>query len=281
MPAFHGYLLGAVGPRPIALASTMDERGRPNLSPFSYFNVFGSNPPVLIFSPARRVRDNTSKHTLENILKTMEVVINIVSYSMVHQVSLASTEYAEGENEFLKAGLGMVKSDLVAPFRVAESPVQFECKVSRVEALGPDGGAGNLVIAEVVKVHIRKSVLDKDGQIDPMKIDQVARMGGDWYCRANMGLFEVPKPLKRLGIGVDQIPKHLLHGQLLSGNELGKLGNVERLPTEEEIQDFISSSREVRAVISADDETLRYKKAQELLSNNEVLSAWKVLLAKS
>lgn len=281
MPALHSYLLGAVGPRPIALASTMDEGGRPNLSPFSFFNVFSAHPPVLIFSPARRVRDNTNKHTLENILKTMEVVINIVSYSMVQQVSLASTEYAEGENEFLKAGLGMVASDLVAPYRVAESPVQFECKVSRVEPLGTGGGAGNLVISEVVKLHLQKNILDEHGQIDPGKIDQVARMGGNWYCRANKGLFEVPKPLQGLGIGVDQIPKHLLRSSHLSGNDLGKLGNVQRLPTEEEIEEFISSNRELRDVISANDETLRFKKAQELLSINEVLSAWKVLLAKS
>src|SRR5690606_5103355 len=175
----HGILLGAVGPRPIAFASTLDEGGRPNLSPFSFFNVFGSNPPILIFSPARRVRDNTTKHTLENVLDINEVVINVVVYSMVQQVSLASRKYAQGVNEFVNAGFTMLKSDLVKPFRVAESPVQFECRVLKVEPLGKEGGAGNLVFSEVVKIHIDPNILDEDGSIDQVKIDQVARMGGN------------------------------------------------------------------------------------------------------
>jgi len=276
----HACLLGAVGPRPIAFASTMDENGRPNLSPFSFFNVFGTNPPILIFSPARRVRDNSTKHTLNNVLKTKEVVINIVDYAMVQQVSLASTEYDEGVNEFVKAGLGMQESDLVKPYRVAESPVQFECRVTKVEALGEGGGAGNLVFSEVLKIHLKKHILNKDGSIAPEKIDQVARMGGNWYCRAKAGLFEVPKPLNTRGIGVDRIPAELRQSKLLNGNDLGKLGNVAELPSREEIGEFVSANDEISEIISHSDEAGRFRKAKEYLSNNEVLSAWKVLLAK-
>ncbi len=276
IPELHGYLLGAVGPRPIAFASTLDEKGRPNLSPFSFFNVFSANPPILIFSPARRVRDNTTKHTLENVLKTKEVVINIVNYDMVRQMSLASTEYAEGENEFTKAGLTMLKSDIVAPFRVAESPVQFECKVIKVEALGKDGGAGNLIFSEVVKLHIDTSVLNEKGNIDQYKIDQVARMGGNWYSRANKGMFEVPKPLSTLGIGVDNIPEHIRSSRVLTGNDLGMLGNIEKIPVQEEVDGFMASNPEV----CAESEESIHKRAQEYLRNNEVSSAWKILLAK-
>ncbi len=275
----HGYLLGAVGPRPIAFASTVDENGRPNLSPFSFFNVFSANPPIMIFSPARRVRDNTTKHTLENVLKTKEVVINIVNYDMVQQMSLSSTEYVEGENEFIKAGLTMLKSDLVTPFRVAESPVQFECKVIKVEALGKEGGAGNLIFSEVVKIHVDESILDASGTIDQHKIDQVARMGGNWYSRANMGLFEVPKPLSSLGIGIDNIPEEIRHSSILTGNDLGMLGNVEHLPSKEEVKEFIASNVAIRSILSGDNKEQLHKKAQEFLHNNEVHSAWKVLLA--
>ena len=278
--AFHGYLLGAVGPRPIAFASTLDAQGRPNLSPFSFFNVFSANPPVLVFSPARRVRDNSTKHTLNNVLATREVVINVVDYSIVQQASLASTEYAEGENEIIKAGLTMEPSDLVKPFRVAESPVQFECKVVKVEALGQEGGAGNLVFAEIVKMHIKQHILDMEGRIDPAKIDQVARMGGNWYCRAKEGLFEVPKPLNSRGIGIDNIPEHIRHSKLLTGNDLGKLGNVEKIPEPDEMADFIAANGEIEAVIRAGDDARRYKMAQEYLSNDEVMPAWMVLLAK-
>ncbi len=280
-PKLHAYLLGAVGPRPIAFASTVDEEGTPNLSPFSFFNVFSANPPIMIFSPARRVRNNTTKHTLENVLKTKEVVINIVDYPMVQQMSLASTEYPEGENEFVKAGLSMVPSDLVKPYRVGESPVQFECRVTKVEPLGKEGGAGNLVFSEVVKIHVRKDILDENGIIDQAKIDQVARMGGNWYSRAKSGMFEVPKPLSTLGIGVDRIPEHIRTNTRLTGNDLGMLGNVEQLPEEAEIHSFIAANKELRTVISANDEDRRYEMAQEYLENDDVLSAWKVLLANT
>lgn len=276
---FHGYLLGAVGPRPIAFASTIDESGRPNLSPFSFFNVFSTNPPILIFSPSRRVRDNTTKHTLENVLKIKEVVINIVSFDMVQQMSLSSTEYAEGVNEFKKAGFTMLKSDLVKPFRVGESPVQFECKVTKIEALGSEGGAGNLIFSEVVKLHINAAVLDENENIDPFKIDQVARMGGNWYSRANLGMFEVPKPLSSTGIGVDAIPDHIRSSDILTGNDLGMLGNVEEIPSKEEVAIFIKGNIELRTIISGGERFALEVKAKEYLSRNDVLSAWKVLLA--
>jgi flavin reductase (DIM6/NTAB) family NADH-FMN oxidoreductase RutF len=275
----HGYLLGAVGPRPIAFASTVDEKGRPNLSPFSFFNVFGSNPPILIFSPARRVRDNTTKHTLENVIKTKEVVINTVNFDMVQQMSLSSTEYAEGENEFVKAGFTMLASDIVKPFRVAESPVQMECKVLKVEPMGDKGGAGNLIFSEVVKMHLDEALLDASGNIDQYKIDQVARMGGNWYTRAKMGMFEVPKPLSSLGMGVDAIPEDIRTSPFLTGNDLGMLGNVQQLPTEEEIKGFVASNLEVGIVVGSGNRENLHLKAKEYLINNEVLSAWKVLLA--
>ncbi len=276
----QGYLQTAVAPRPIAFASTLDEGGNPNLSPFSFFNVFSSNPPILVFSPARRVRDNTVKHTLLNVENNAEVVINIVNYAMVQQVSLSSTEYADGVNEFEKAGFTMISSDIVKPFRVAEAPVQFECKVQQIIAMGDQGGAGNLVICEVVKVHVSKDVLDADGKIDQHKIDVVARLGGNWYSRANAGLFEVAKPLTTLGIGVDQIPMEIRNSEILDGNDLGKLGNIEVLPTQEEINIFVTQSFKVKGVLSADDIKQKHQKAKDYLNNNDVLSAWKVLLAK-
>ncbi len=275
----HGYLLGTIGPRPIALASTMDSQGRPNLSPFSFFNVFSANPPILIFSPSRRVRDNTTKHTLQNVLNTKEVVINVVNYAIVQQTSLSSTEYGEGENEFIKAGLTMLKSDKVKPFRVAESPVQFECKVIKVEPLGKEGGAGNLVFSEVVKIHVHKSILGNNGGIDQHKIDLVSRMGGNWYSRANMGLFEVPKPLSSLGIGIDQIPERIRLSTILTGNDLGMLGNVEEIPTQNEVADFVNSNLEIRSIVSANETKKLHLKAQEYLQKKDVLSAWKVLLS--
>lgn len=279
-PKLHGYLLGAIGPRPIAFASTIDELGRPNLSPFSFFNVFSANPPILIFSPARRVRNNTTKHTLENVLATKEVVINIVNYDIVQQMSLSSTEYGEGENEFTKAGLTMLKSDVVKPFRVAESPVQFECKVTKVEALGDEGGAGNLIFSEVVKIHVHESILDENGSIDQYKIDQVARMGGNWYSRANSGMFEVPKPLSSLGIGVDEIPERIRLSSVLTGNDLGMLGNVEQIPSKEEVADYLTSHIEIQTIVSSGKRQELELKAQEYLNNKNVLAAWKVLLAE-
>lgn len=275
----QGYLQGAVAPRPIALASTLDKEGNPNLSPFSFFNVFSSNPPILIFSPARRVRNNTIKHTLINVQDTREVVISVVNYDMVQQVSLASTEYGDGVNEFIKSGLTPVESDVVKPFRVAESPVQFECKVNDIIHLGDGGGAGNLVICEVVKIHINEAVLDENGAIDQHKIDLVSRMGGNWYSRANMGMFEVPKPLVTLGIGVDNIPDFIKESGFFSGNDLGMLGNIEALPTKEEITTFVNNSFEVKAILSADDIEKVYQKAKEYLSKEQVLDAWKLLLA--
>jgi len=276
----HGYLQSAVAPRPIAFASTVDANGKPNLSPFSFFNVFSANPPILVFSPARRVRDNSVKHTLLNVEATKEVVINVVNYDIVQQASLSSTEYGEGVNEFLKSGLTAVASDLVKPYRVAESPVQFECKVNEIISLGENGGAGNLVICEVVKIHISEKVLDENGLIDQHKIDLVSRLGGNWYSRANAGLFEVPKPLTTLGIGVDAIPDFVKKSVVFNGNDLGILGNVEALPSPEEIDIFVQQNFAVKGVLSADDVLKKHQKVKEYLDNNDVVSAWKMLLAK-
>ncbi|MBC9797562.1 flavin reductase family protein [Sinomicrobium weinanense] len=277
---FHGLLLGAVAPRPIAFASTVDAEGKPNLSPFSFFNTFSSNPPVMIFSPNRRVRDNTSKHTLENARITKEVVINVVNYDIVQQASLSSTEYPEGVNEFIKAGLTMLPSDIVKPFRVAESPVQFECKIKEIIELGTEGGSGNLIICEVLKMHINEDVLDDEGRIDHYKIDLVARAGGNFYSRARDGFFEIPKPTTTLGIGVDQIPEHIRRSKVLTGNDLGMLGNVEKLPSEEEIEAFVQDSVEIRGILSSDDNDRIHRKAQDYLRKDEVYTAWKILLAE-
>lgn len=276
----QSYLQGAIGPRPIAFASTMDKEGNPNLSPFSFFNVFSANPPILVFSPSRRVRDNTTKHTLQNCEITREVVINVVNYAIVQQASLSSTEYPEGTNEFLKSGLTMLPSDVISPFRVAESPVQFECKVNDIISLGTEGGAGNLIICEVVRIHVSEAILDENQNIDQHKIDLVARMGGNWYSRANKGLFEVPKPLTTLGIGVDSIPKFVIESPVFDGNDLGMLGNVETLPTTEEIDIFVQENIPVKGVLSSDDELKIHHKAKEYLEKQDALSAWKVLLAK-
>lgn len=232
-PKLQGLLQGAVAPRPVAFVSTIDAEGKVNLSPFSFFNLFSANPPILVFSPARRVRDNTTKHSLENVLEVPECTINIVSYDMVYQMSLASTEYEKGVNEFTKAGFGEQASELVRPPRVAGAPVQFECKVVEVKALGTAGGAGNLVICEVLRMHIRENILNEAGSIDPLQIDQVARLGGDWYSRASAGLFEVEKPLVTKGIGVDALPESVRLSNILTGNDLGRLGNIEKLPTAE------------------------------------------------
>ena len=276
----QGYLQGSVGPRPIAFASTVDKDGNPNLSPFSFFNVFSTNPPILIFSPSRRVRDNTVKHTLLNAEATREVVINVVNFDIVQQASLSSTEYADGVNEFLKSGLTQIKSDIVKPYRVAESPVQFECKINEIISLGSEGGAGNLIICEVVKMHIREEILDENGAIDQHKIDLVSRMGGNWYSRANKGLFEVPKPLTTLGIGVDMIPDFIKESTVFDGNDLGMLGNVESLPTNEEIDIFVKENFSVKGVLSSADEENVHQKAKEYLESQDAISAWKVLLAK-
>ena len=275
----HGYLLSAVSPRPIAFASTVDGVGNVNLSPFSFFNVFSANPPILVFSPARRVRDNTTKHTLENILITKEVVINIVNYDMVQQMSLSSTEYPDGVNEFIKSGLTEVASDIVKPPRVKEAPVQFECKVNDVIALGNQGGAGNLVIAEVVKLHIKETVLDTDGKIDANKIDAVARMGGNWYNRSREGMFEVIKPIKTRGIGVDALPKSIKNSKILSGNDLGVLGNSEKIPTPSEVKEYLNLEAEKSVDIQTSNKDNIQKQAQNMLQKGNVLEAFKLLLA--
>uniref|UniRef100_UPI0040484D33 flavin reductase family protein n=1 Tax=Mariniflexile sp. TaxID=1979402 RepID=UPI0040484D33 len=275
----HSYLLSAVAPRPIAFASTVDADGHVNLSPFSFFNVFSANPPILVFSPSRRVKDNTVKHTLKNILATKEVVINMVSFDMVHQASLSSTEYPEGVNEFEKAGLSMLKSDMVKPFRVAESPVQFECKVNNVIGLGTEGGAGNLIICEIVKFHIDEDVLDEDGSINQVKLDLVARAGGSFYSRAKKGFFEIPKPLSTLGIGVDNFPEDVRNSMVLTGNDLGMLGNVETLPTEAEVDAFIKDISDRYPKIKTATHRQKHKLARNYLSFGDVESAWKILLS--
>ncbi|AYN06270.1 flavin reductase family protein [Flavobacterium sp. 140616W15] len=276
----QGYLQSAVGPRPIAFASTIDKDGKPNLSPFSFFNVFSANPPILVFSPSRRVRDNSIKHTLINAEATREVVINVVNYDIVQQTSLASTEYADGVNEFIKSGLTQIPSDIVKPYRVKESPVQFECKVTQIIPLGTEGGAGNLILCEVVKIHIHEEILDENGAIDQHKIDLVSRLGSNWYSRSNQGLFEVEKPLTTLGIGVDAVPDFVKASSVFDGNDLGKLGNIEALPTTEEVSIFVKENFSVKGVLSSDDEVKVHQEAKKYLNENDVISAWKVLLAK-
>lgn len=272
----HGYLLGAVAPRPIAFASTISEKGVPNLSPFSFFNVFGANPPIMIFSPARSVRANKTKHTLDNAEEIREVVINIVNYDIVQQMSLSSSMYPKEVNEFEKAGLTMLPSDIVKPYRVAESPVQFECKVNDIIYTGNNGGAGNLIVCEVVKIHINEKVLSDDGSIDQYKIDLVSRAGGNYYSRARDGFFEIPKPLSTLGIGVDKIPFGIRNSKVLTGNDLGMLGNVEKFPTDDDVNNF---AKEHQRFVGVSEEK-KHTFAHEYLQNNDVESAWKVLLLK-
>lgn len=275
----HGILLSAVAPRPIAFASTIDADGKPNLSPFSFFNVFSANPPILVFSPARRVSNNTTKHTLENVKQIKECVINVVNYDLVQQASLSSTEYPEGVNEFEKAGLTMVKSDLVKPFRVGESPVHFECKVNEVIGLGENGGAGNLVICEVVKVHITEEVLNADKTINQDVLDLVARAGGSYYTRANKGFFEIPKPLRTLGIGVDALPESVRNSMILTGNDLGMLGNVESLPNKKSVEQFVNEVSEHYPNIRKMTHREKHKIAKNYLSFGDVDSALKLLLS--
>lgn len=275
----HGYLLSAVAPRPIAFASTLNGKGLPNLSPFSFFNVFSANPPILIFSPARRVKDNTTKHTLNNVEVTKEVVINVVNYDMVHQASLSSSEYPEDVNEFEKAGFTMLDSHNVRPFRVGESPIQFECKVNKIIKLGKKGGAGNLIICEVVKIHISKEILNKDKSINQEKLDLVARAGGNYYSRAKDGFFEIPKPLSNLGVGVDSLPEHVRNSMILTGNDLGMLGNVEELPSKKEVDKFIEEVIEKYPIIKNASHREKHKIAQNYLSYGDVQSALKLLLS--
>ena len=278
----HALLLGAVARRPVCFASTVDKDGVPNLSPFSFFNVFGSKPPILIFSPARRVRDNTIKHTLENIYETKEVVINVVSYHMVQQTNLASCEYGKGVDEFVKSGFTSIPSDLVKPFRVKESPVQLECKVTQVIETGHEGGAGNLVICEVLCMHIDDNVLTDDGKIDPHKIDLVARMGGDYYCRASgSAVFEVHKPNIQLGIGVDALPESIRNSSILTGNNLGMLGNTASVPVVGEMLQDDRLYTIVREYENNDAGRIAalHLYAKELLDVGDVEKAWQVLLS--
>lgn len=251
----------AIAPRPIALASTIDKDGNINLSPFSFFNLFSSNPPVVIFSPSRRVRDNTTKHTLQNVLEIPEVVIGIVNYTIVQQISLASTEYEKDVNEFVKSGLTMKDADLVQPKLIDECPVNLECKVLEVKTLGTEGGAGNLVICEIIKIHVRKEYLNSEGNLDQKKLDLVARLGGNWYSRNNENnLFEVPKPLVTKGIGFDSLPGEIKYSKIFTGNDLGILANVEEL-----LASNFSSDENI------------HKEAQKMLSENKTEEAWKIL----
>lgn len=273
IPVLQKYLQNAIAPRPICFASTITKNGEPNLAPFSFFNIFSSNPPIAIFSPAFSGRTGAPKDTLLNVLEIPEVVINVVNYEMVQQTSLASSPFAKGVNEFVKAGFTPLASDLVSPYRVKESPVQLECKVLEVKELGKAGGAGNLVICEIIRIHINESVLNAENNIDTKKIDLVARMGDNWYCRANGdALFEVQKPITSIGIGMDQIPQPIRNSNILTGNNLGLLGSVEQIPASEEVAEY----KKTLKPFSSQEEQHRY--AQSLLHANKVKEAWMVLL---
>ncbi len=284
IPKLHQLLLGAIGPRPIAFASTIDENGNHNLSPFSFFNVFSANPPILIFSPARSGRTNETKDTYKNVKKVPEVVINIVTYDIVQQMSLSSSPYAPEVDEFVKAGFTSLESDLVRPRRVAESPVQFECKVNQVIELGAEGGAGNLIICEVVKMHINENILDANGLIDQHKINLVAIMGGNWYCHANeASMFEVAKPLTTVGIGFDNLPSDILISSVLTKNDLGLLAGIEKLPNETDVNEYKLVELN-NYFVSLDNEPIQlelalHKHAQGLLTEGKLEEAWMTLLA--
>lgn len=284
-PQLHGLLLSAIAPRPIAFVSTVDADGNPNLAPFSFFNVFSANPPIAIFSPARRVHGNTTKHTLDNVEVTKECVINVVSYDILQQMNLASCEYADGVNEFEKAGLTPIASDVVKPFRVKESPVQFECNVREVIHLGEHGGAGNLVVSEVVRMHYAEDVFEDDGNVDPQKLDLVARMGKNWYCRAHgEAVFEVPKPGRLVGMGVDSLPENIRNSTVLTGNDLGMLAMSPELPSEADIRTFYEQPT-VKELLREyhlnpkQVERVLHKNAHKLLSEGKIEDAWKMLLS--
>ena len=284
LPKSHHYLLGAVGPRPICFASTLDEKGQPNLAPFSFFNVFSSNPPIAVFSPSKSGRTGKNKDTYNNVKKIKEVVINLVDYKMVEQMSLASSPYAPDVNEFIKSGFTPVKSEKVKPFRVKEAPIQMECEVIEVKELGDQGGAGNLVICKILKMHIASHVLNENQMIDQQKIDLVARMGGDWYCRTDKNsMFKITKPITTKGIGFDQMPNEILNSNILTGNDLGKLGGIENLPDETSVNDFkLIELSELFIELEDDAEALEkalHKKAKEFLAQNELDAAWKTLLS--
>lgn len=278
----QNYLQHAIGPRPICFASTIDLNGNVNLSPFSFFNLFSTNPAIIVFSPSRRARNNTTKHTLENILQVPEVVVNIVSYDMIQQTSLASCEYPKGADEFIKTGFTKEPSQIIRPPRVKESPVQMECKVLEVKPLGAEGGAGNLVIAEVLMMHINENILNEAGNIDQKKLDLMARLGGNWYTRANAStIFEVEKPNTHLGIGVDALPENIRNSKILTGNNLGQLANVSEMPfVDPAFED--DKLKNIFQYYSTDPEEMEkelHLYAKELLDTGRVNDAWQVLLA--
>lgn len=280
----HHYLLGAVGPRPIAFASTIDADGNDNLAPFSFFNVFSANPPIMIFSPARSGRTNETKDTYNNVKQIPEVVINVVNFDIVHQMSLASSPFAPGISEFEKAGFTALASETIRPKRVAESPVQFECKVIEVKELGDQGGAGNLVFCEVLRIHINEAVLDETGMIDQHKIDLVSRMGGNWYCRADQGsMFEIMKPITTVGVGFDQLPADIRSSEILTGNDLGQLAGIEEIPNETDVNEYklIELSDLFINLEDKPSELERelHLRAKELLKENKLNEAWMSLLA--
>lgn len=284
VPELHGYLTGAIGPRPIALASTIDAEGRPNLSPFSFFNAFGANPGVLIFSPARRGRDNTTKHSYHNVKAVPEVVINVVTHAMVQQVSVASGEFAEGVNEFEKSGFTPLPSVKVRPFRVKESPVQFECKVMQVIETGTGGGAANLVVCEIVLVHVDEAVLDAQGKLDHRRLDLVGRLGGSFYCRAHGdALFELTQPNQQYGVGVDALPVAVRNSRVLSGNDLGQLASLRAVPDETAVNEYkLTELSELFIRLEVDQAALEHalhQRAKELLAQDRREDAWKTLLA--
>ena len=284
VPQMHRYLLGAIGPRPIAFASTVDENGADNLAPFSFFNVFSANPPILIFSPARSGRTNTTKDTYNNVKVVPEVVINIVNYDIVHQMSLASSPFAPGISEFEKAGFTPVVSETIRPKRVKESPVQMECKVIEVRELGDQGGAGNLIICEVTRMHISEKVLNAENMIDQQKIDLVARMGGNWYVRADKNsMFEITKPITTVGVGFDQLPIDIKQSAILTGNDLGQLAGIEEIPNETDVNEYklleLSDLFLALEDNAAQLEQELHKRAQKLLKENKLEEAWMTLLA--
>lgn len=276
------YLQHVIAPRPICFASTVDKEGVVNLSPFSFFNMFSSNPPIVIFSPSRRVRDNTTKHSLQNVLEVPEVVINIVTYDIVQQTSLASCEYPKGVDEFIKAGFTKEPATLVRPPMIKECKVKMECKVLEVKSLGTEGGAGNLVICEVLRLHLDDSLLDEEKKFDQTKLELVARLGGDWYCRVSRdNLFIVPKPNIKLGIGIDALPESIRHSSILTGNHLGKLANVDEMPVVEPSYDdeHLKNIVQYFSVSPAEFEAEVHTYAAKLLDENRVHDAWQVLLA--
>jgi flavin reductase (DIM6/NTAB) family NADH-FMN oxidoreductase RutF len=284
IPKLHQYLLGAIGPRPIAFASTIDEDGNHNLSPFSFFNVFSAAPPIMIFSPARNGRTNTTKDTYNNVKRIPEVVINVVNHDILHQMSLSSSPYAPEVDEFVKAGFTPLPSETIRPMRVMESPVQFECKVNQVIELGDQGGAGNLVICEVTKIHIHEDVLDENGMIDQKKIGLVARMGGNWYCHANeASMFEVMKPITTIGIGFDQLPEDIRSSSILSRNDLAQLAGVTELPNETDVNEYkLLELSELFLTLEDEPAKLEaqlHQRAKELIGANDIQGAWMTLLS--